>query len=144
MHRALDATRGGSARASLDEVVAKLARARVPHTRPFPAASALTKWCTACVIYFAVSRELHCDLLFGIYCYHRSCAATCRLRRQSFMPGRMAALTQVGKGYAGPREALVLNGNFVLAQLRRLDAATAAGARLAESAFARALQQQAR
>ena len=52
--------------------------------------------------------------------------------------------TQVGKGYAGPREALVLNGNFVLAQLRRLDAAAAAGARLAESAFARALQQQAR
>ena len=50
----------------------------------------------------------------------------------------------MGKGYAGPHEALVLNGNFVLAQLRRLDAAAAAGARLAKSAFARALQQQAR
>ncbi len=50
----------------------------------------------------------------------------------------------MGKGYAGPREALVLNGNFVLTQLRRLDAVTAAGARLAESAFAIALQKQVR
>lgn len=49
---------------------------------------------------------------------------------------------QAGKGYAGPREALALNGNFVLSQLRRLDAASAAGARLAESGFAAVLRQQ--
>ena len=83
------------------------------------------------------------------------CDITCRLplRRRRYLQVVLAELharptglpcAQAGKGYAGPREALVLNGNFVLTQLRRMDAATAAGARLAESAFARALQQQAR
>ena len=78
-------------------------------------------------------------------CYQCSCAATCISCRQAGLSGPSGpSCAQVGKGYAGPREALVLNSNFVLGQLRRLDAATAPGARLAESAFACALQQQAR
>ena len=47
---------------------------------------------------------------------------------------------QVGKSYSGPREALRLNGKFVLAHL--LEAAKLGGADLASSAFVLGLHQE--
>ena len=58
VQRALDTTRGGSASASLDEVVAKLARARVLHACLPPAAAALTRWSSAHAFLYALSRQL--------------------------------------------------------------------------------------
>ena len=49
-------------------------------------------------------------------------------------------LVQVGKSYSGPREALRLNGKFVLAHL--LEAAKLGGAELASSAFVLGLHQE--
>ena len=49
---------------------------------------------------------------------------------------------QVGKSYSGPREALRLNGKFVLAHL--LEAAKLGGADLASSAFVLGLHQEVR
>ena len=49
-------------------------------------------------------------------------------------------MLQVGKSYSGPREALRLNGKFVLAHL--LEAAKLGGADLASSAFVLGLHQE--
>ena len=49
-------------------------------------------------------------------------------------------MVQVGKSYSGPREALRLNGKFVLAHL--LEAAKLGGADLASSAFVLGLHQE--
>ena len=56
--------------------------------------------------------------------------------------GRRDIVLQVGKSYSGPREALRLNGKFVLAHL--LEAAKLGGADLASSAFVLGLHQEVR
>lgn len=61
------------------------------------------------------------------------------LQRHAEMPG-LRCRTQVGKAYAGPREALRLTGKFVLAQLLHARFGADACAKLAASPFITALQ----
>ena len=66
-----------------------------------------------------------------LHCNIRGCRDCCDCRD---------TMVQVGKSYSGPREALRLNGKFVLAHL--LEAAKLGGADLASSAFVLGLHQE--
>lgn len=134
VQRALYPSLGGNPECSLDEVVARLARAKVGSMSPTSVVMQVKIWVFPCSTGLEISCILHMHntLMTG------DSSAHLRLGIEA-QPLTM----QVGKAYYGPREALRLTGKFILAQLLDpIQAGTDLAAKLSSSPFVTSLKEE--
>ena len=127
VQKALSPSGGGNPAASLEEVVARLTRARVSCT-----CYLRSRW-VAILAPMQEIRRADDALTVSI------CVLDARYRHTS---SNCTSMAQVGKSYASPRTALLLNGNFVLSHLKAYDGRMGATSSLADTPFAAALRQE--